>query len=172
MPPCGGDSRHAQPTFGEVQAATESYVPPLKSGWRVAHYYKFDEEKIPRVGLEFQNEDDVIEFYKAYAKEVGFGIRKGKAEHNHVLSSPRKVVLHPCHRKLTSAQANQIEMASHSGIPPKSSFKLMVRQVGGRENLGFIPVDYKNYNLCNWRIRSGNEIEEDNTGEDQGIMLL
>ncbi|XP_042387960.1 protein FAR1-RELATED SEQUENCE 5-like [Zingiber officinale] len=36
-------------------------------------------------------------------------------------------------------------MASDVGIPPKASHDLMVRQVGGRENLGFIPEDYKNY---------------------------
>ncbi|XP_042384950.1 protein FAR1-RELATED SEQUENCE 9-like [Zingiber officinale] len=36
-------------------------------------------------------------------------------------------------------------MASEVGIPPKASHDLMMRQAGGRENLGFIPEDYKNY---------------------------
>ncbi|KAJ8768700.1 hypothetical protein K2173_023604 [Erythroxylum novogranatense] len=39
----------------------------------------------------------------------------------------------------------QIEMANDVGIPPKASYDVMVRQVGGRENLGFIPDDYRNY---------------------------
>ena len=36
-------------------------------------------------------------------------------------------------------------MASDVGIPPKASHALMAKQVGGRDNLGFIPEDYKNY---------------------------
>ncbi|XP_057794383.1 protein FAR1-RELATED SEQUENCE 5-like [Salvia miltiorrhiza] len=66
-------------------------------------------------------------------------------DHNHYLSSPHKTHLHRSHRKITSSAAMQIQMANDVGITPKASHDLMVRQVGGRENLGFIPQDYKNY---------------------------
>ncbi|XP_042405648.1 protein FAR1-RELATED SEQUENCE 5-like isoform X4 [Zingiber officinale] len=66
-------------------------------------------------------------------------------EHNHYLSSPNKTHLYRSHRNISFSAAKQIEFASDVGIPPKASHDLMVRQVGGRENLGFIPEDYKNY---------------------------
>ncbi|XP_057794140.1 protein FAR1-RELATED SEQUENCE 5-like [Salvia miltiorrhiza] len=66
-------------------------------------------------------------------------------EHNHYLSSPNKIHLHRSHRKIAPAAALQIQMANDVGITPKASHDLMARQVGGRENLGFIPEDYKNY---------------------------
>ncbi|XP_042401101.1 protein FAR1-RELATED SEQUENCE 5-like [Zingiber officinale] len=66
-------------------------------------------------------------------------------EHNHYLSSSNKTHLYRCHRNISSSAAMQIEMASEVGIPPKASHDLMMRQTGGRENLGFIPEDYKNY---------------------------
>ncbi|XP_057809346.1 protein FAR1-RELATED SEQUENCE 5-like [Salvia miltiorrhiza] len=66
-------------------------------------------------------------------------------EHNHYLSSPNKIHLHKSHRKIAPVAALQIQMANDVGITPKASHDLMARQVGGRENLGFIPDDYKNY---------------------------
>lgn len=36
-------------------------------------------------------------------------------------------------------------MTESSGIGPKATLELMARQSGGRENLGFIPEDYRNY---------------------------
>ncbi|KAL3509229.1 hypothetical protein ACH5RR_028630 [Cinchona calisaya] len=36
-------------------------------------------------------------------------------------------------------------MANSVGIPPKTSHALIAMQVGGRENVGFIPEDYRNY---------------------------
>ncbi|KAJ8766697.1 hypothetical protein K2173_004521 [Erythroxylum novogranatense] len=66
-------------------------------------------------------------------------------EHNHHLSSPNKVHLRKSHRKISSAAALQIEMANAVGIQPKVSHDLMVREAGGRDNVGFIRDDYKNY---------------------------
>ncbi|XP_042422082.1 protein FAR1-RELATED SEQUENCE 5-like [Zingiber officinale] len=164
---------------------------------------------IPQIGLEFEIEEDAYQFYLAYAKKVGFGVRKGRIhkdesgklldrvfcccaqgkrgkdkrdlyvkasrdetrfgceakmkicnrkkskftvvqfvkEHNHYLSSPNKTHLYRSHRNISSSAAIQIEMASDVGIPPKASHDLMVRQVDGRENLGFIPMraDYANF---------------------------
>ncbi|XP_062114158.1 protein FAR1-RELATED SEQUENCE 5-like [Humulus lupulus] len=67
------------------------------------------------------------------------------AEHTHVTSSPNKSHLHRSHRRVTAAQAAEIDMADRSRIAPKESCELMARRAGGRENLGMIPLDYKNY---------------------------
>ncbi|CAL0303405.1 unnamed protein product [Lupinus luteus] len=67
------------------------------------------------------------------------------AEHKHETSTPRKTHLHRSHRKITPSLASEIYLAESSGIAPKASCELMARRVGGRENLGFIHDDYKNY---------------------------
>ncbi|WCJ32289.1 hypothetical protein M5689_013725 [Euphorbia peplus] len=36
------------------------------------------------------------------------------------------------------------DMADDSGLDPKKTIELLSRQAGGRENLGFIPKDYRN----------------------------
>ncbi|XP_042432870.1 protein FAR1-RELATED SEQUENCE 5-like [Zingiber officinale] len=165
------------------------------------------DELVPKIGMEFQIEEEAYDFYLKYAKQVGFDIRRTRThndnsgrlidrtfccsaqgkrgkdkrdiyvkqsraetrfgcdaklriscrnndkfcvvnfikEHNHYLSSPNKTHLYRCHRNISSSAAIQIEMTSEVGIPPKASHDLMMRQAGGRENLGFIPEDYKNY---------------------------
>ncbi|KAM6547360.1 hypothetical protein CsatB_019036 [Cannabis sativa] len=66
-------------------------------------------------------------------------------EHTHVTSSPSKSHLHRSQRRLTLAQAAEIDLADISGITPKASYDLMARRVGGRENLGYTIVDCRNY---------------------------
>ncbi|XP_062080846.1 protein FAR1-RELATED SEQUENCE 5-like [Humulus lupulus] len=66
-------------------------------------------------------------------------------EDTHVTSSPNKSHLHRSHRRVTAAQVAKIDMADCSRIAPKESCELMARRVGGRENLGMIGLDYKNY---------------------------
>ena len=51
----------------------------------------------------------------------------------------------PSQRIITDVQAIEIELANNSGIQPKLAHELMSRQVRGRENLGFIKQDHKNY---------------------------
>ncbi|XP_057808445.1 protein FAR1-RELATED SEQUENCE 5-like [Salvia miltiorrhiza] len=83
---------------------------------------------------------------KVSSRETGkFRVVQFVEDHNHYLSSPNKTHLHRCHRKIAPSAALQIQMANDVGIAPKASHDLMVRQVGGRENLGFIPQDYRNY---------------------------
>ncbi|XP_047333567.1 protein FAR1-RELATED SEQUENCE 5-like [Impatiens glandulifera] len=67
------------------------------------------------------------------------------SEHNHYLTSPNKTHFLRSHRKISSSAAIQIEMANEVRILPKASHYLMGRQVGGREFLGIIPEDCKNY---------------------------
>ena len=33
---------------------------------------------VPKVGLEFETEEDAYKFYKTYAKKAGYGIRRSK----------------------------------------------------------------------------------------------
>nr|XP_028952715.1 protein FAR1-RELATED SEQUENCE 5-like [Malus domestica] len=46
---------------------------------------------------------------------------------------------------MSFAQKVKADMADSSGIAPRESVEFMSRQVGGRQNLGFIYDDYKNY---------------------------
>ncbi|KAK8565153.1 hypothetical protein V6N12_058727 [Hibiscus sabdariffa] len=74
-------------------------------------------EIIPRVGMEFNTEQDVYDFYNKYAKE----------------------------RTINLAQAAELEIVDRSGLAPKESVEFLARKFGGIENLGFIPKDYSNY---------------------------
>ncbi|KAF1862436.1 hypothetical protein Lal_00026970 [Lupinus albus] len=67
------------------------------------------------------------------------------AKHKHETFSIIKTHLHRSHRKITPSLASEIDLAESSSIAPKVSCELMERRVGGRENLGFIHDNYKNY---------------------------
>ncbi|KAK4416789.1 protein FAR1-RELATED SEQUENCE 5 [Sesamum alatum] len=68
------------------------------------------------------------------------------ANHNgHDLVSPSKTHFLRSHRRITDVQALQADDISSSGIAPRAGYYLMSKQVGGRENIGFIFEDYKNY---------------------------
>lgn len=68
------------------------------------------------------------------------------AEHTHVTTSPMKSHLHRSQRRrVTLAQATEIDLAESSGIAPKASLELMAKRAGGRENVGFDRVDCNNY---------------------------
>jgi zinc finger SWIM domain-containing protein 3 len=66
-------------------------------------------------------------------------------DHNHELSSPSKTHLFRSHQKVTSVQEVEIDMDLSCGINLKETVEFMAKQVGGREKLGFIHVDCKNY---------------------------
>ncbi|KAL0284246.1 UNVERIFIED_CONTAM: protein FAR-RED ELONGATED HYPOCOTYL 3 [Sesamum angustifolium] len=68
------------------------------------------------------------------------------ADHKgHDLVSPSKTHFLRSHRRITDVQAQQTDDISSSEIAPKAGYYLMLKQVGGRENVGFIFEDYKNY---------------------------
>ncbi|XP_062101001.1 protein FAR1-RELATED SEQUENCE 5-like [Humulus lupulus] len=183
------------------------------------------DEVIPKVGMEFETEEEAYNFYNTYAYNVGFSIRRSKGhkdkdgkmkdrifccscqgfrgtdkrdvnvkrhlaetrfgclaqikinsrqtgkykvvefieEHSHVTSSPTKSHLHRSQRKLTAAQAVEIELAEDSGIAPKASLELMVRRAGGRDNLGFTLDDCRNYILTKRTIQM-------RTGDTGGVL--
>lgn len=46
---------------------------------------------------------------------------------------------------MSTSQATEVELVEESRIPLGSGYELMGRQAGGRESLGFIKHDQKNY---------------------------
>ncbi|KAL8556296.1 hypothetical protein ACS0TY_003933 [Phlomoides rotata] len=194
--------------FNEASDEIEPHVSSNMEELLVDHPQGSLEEKIPKIGMEFDTEDAAYNFYNEYAKVTGFSIRRhivhkdingrildrifccecqghrqkdkrdesykskrpitrtdccammkinGRysvkykvvcfvAEHKgHDLVSPSKAYMLKSHRRVTHVQASQADDLDYSGITPRASFALMSKQVGGRENVGFIFEDYKNY---------------------------
>ncbi|TVU13388.1 hypothetical protein EJB05_40441 [Eragrostis curvula] len=66
-------------------------------------------------------------------------------EHNHMLQLPETTHLMPSQRKISKAQATDIDMADDSGIKPKEAHELASRYVGGISNLSYTCRDHRNY---------------------------
>ncbi|CAE6011084.1 unnamed protein product [Arabidopsis arenosa] len=65
--------------------------------------------------------------------------------HNHdLVKTPMKHLLKG-NRMFSVAQIQHADDAEMSGISAKSTVEMMSREVGGRENLGFLEKDYRNY---------------------------
>ncbi|KAK2654173.1 hypothetical protein Ddye_014029 [Dipteronia dyeriana] len=58
-------------------------------------------------------------------------------KHNHPLVMSECAHMLPSQRPLSASQAIEVDLAKQSGIPLKSSYELLGRQVGGRESLGY-----------------------------------
>ncbi|KAG6640890.1 hypothetical protein CIPAW_09G035500 [Carya illinoinensis] len=170
----------------------------------------------PKLGLEFDYEQEAYDFYNEYGRNYGFSIRREwynkrkvdglvtsrkfvcckeglqaqcerdrqkryeRAEtrtgckahmiirhdkekqkycihsielnHNHALHIPQCAHMMPSQRKISKAQALEIDLADDSGIQLKDSYEFMGRQVGGKDALGYTKQDQKNY-LHNKRQR-------------------
>ncbi|KAL7257356.1 hypothetical protein ACSBR1_003624 [Camellia fascicularis] len=68
-----------------------------------------------------------------------------KEKHNHELVSLDCVHMLPSQRKISDTQAIELDLASEFGLRLGQSFELMGREVGGRQSLGFMKLDQKNY---------------------------
>ncbi|KAF4366309.1 hypothetical protein F8388_017463 [Cannabis sativa] len=77
--------------------------------------------------------------------------------------SPLVRVIHRSQRRITPAQASEIELPENSGIAPKASMELMMRRAGGHENLRFILEDCRNY------IRTKRTIQM-RVGDTSGVL--
>lgn len=65
--------------------------------------------------------------------------------HNHdLVRTPMKHLLKG-NRTVTVSQKQHADDAEMSGISAKATIEMMNREVGGRENLGFLDKDYRNY---------------------------
>ncbi|KAF7143109.1 hypothetical protein RHSIM_Rhsim05G0213300 [Rhododendron simsii] len=65
--------------------------------------------------------------------------------HNHPLVPSDLAHMLPSRRKISASQCVQIDLAHDSGIPLRSSYDLIGKEAGGRECLGYLKVDQKNY---------------------------
>ncbi|XP_059654559.1 protein FAR1-RELATED SEQUENCE 5-like [Cornus florida] len=81
----------------------------------------------PTLGMEFSSDDSPYEFYVKYGGKIGF---------DHMLR---------VNRSISRAQKVHADDANKSRIPIKATVDLMSREVGGREHLGFLDKDYRNY---------------------------
>lgn len=59
---------------------------------------KIYEERVPRIGMEFQTDDEAYEFYNAYALEFDFSVRKSKT-HNYKGKVLDKIFVCACEGK-------------------------------------------------------------------------
>ncbi|KAG5546375.1 hypothetical protein RHGRI_018528 [Rhododendron griersonianum] len=65
--------------------------------------------------------------------------------HNHPLVPSDLAHMLPSRRKISASQCVQIDLAHDSRIPLRSSYELIGKEAGGRECLGYLKVDQKNY---------------------------
>ncbi|XP_055960382.1 protein FAR1-RELATED SEQUENCE 5-like [Mercurialis annua] len=86
-----------------------------------------------RVGITFVKES---EKYKIHDLVV---------DHNHYLHLSETAHMMSSQRKISKAQAFEIDLADASGIKTKSSYELMSRHNGGKSSVGYILLDQKNY---------------------------
>ncbi|KAL7213068.1 hypothetical protein ACSBR2_015720 [Camellia fascicularis] len=66
-------------------------------------------------------------------------------KHNHKLVSLDCAHMLPSQRKILANKAIELDLASESGLRLGQSFELMGKEAGGRQSLGFMKLDQKNY---------------------------
>ncbi|XP_059654915.1 protein FAR1-RELATED SEQUENCE 5-like [Cornus florida] len=120
----------------------------------------------PGTGMKFETEEVAYDFYNLYAGRVDFSIHKeyfnkskkiGKLSsrmltcckegfrvddicHNHPLMIDEGMHMLSSQRRITRVQANDLELASDSGITPRNSYELLGRQADSK-----MIVDYCNF---------------------------
>ncbi|XP_020866239.1 protein FAR1-RELATED SEQUENCE 5-like [Arabidopsis lyrata subsp. lyrata] len=104
------------------------------------NYVKTEEKKDElSIGMEFSSDETAHKAYKKFAGEHGFN------NHNHdLVKTPIKHLLKG-NRMFSVAQIQHADDAEMSGVSAKSTVEMMTREVGGREILGFLEKDYRNY---------------------------
>ncbi|XP_042508163.1 protein FAR1-RELATED SEQUENCE 5-like [Macadamia integrifolia] len=66
-------------------------------------------------------------------------------EHNHEVHLPSTSHMMKSQRSVSKFHAFEIDLADDSGIRPKDMFEYMSRHVGGRQSIGHLKEDQKNY---------------------------
>ncbi|XP_059623207.1 protein FAR1-RELATED SEQUENCE 5-like [Cornus florida] len=84
----------------------------------------------------------VLRYDKTKAKYV---VSKFVKSHNHPFIIVECSHIMPSQRRISSVQAIDIELASDSRVPACNAYELMGRQSGGKESVGYLEVDLKNY---------------------------
>ncbi|XP_059650481.1 protein FAR1-RELATED SEQUENCE 5-like [Cornus florida] len=84
----------------------------------------------------------VLRYDKTKAKYV---VSKFVESHNHPFIIAKCSHMMPSQRQISSVLAIDVELASDSGISACNAYELMGRQSGGKESIGYLKVDLKNY---------------------------
>ncbi|XP_059669023.1 protein FAR1-RELATED SEQUENCE 5-like [Cornus florida] len=132
-----------------------------------------DIEFTPKLNMQFDTEGEAYDFYNAYGGKVGFSIRKDYANkrrkianittskydrkkgkyvaynffesHNHPMIIEKCTHMMPSQRRISVAQAIDVELACQSGVPLSNAFELMSRQAGGMQSISYTKVDQQNF---------------------------
>ena len=73
-PACDDEDEILSPESSEVEASSESLVITTKGNPEV------ESHRVPEIGMKFSSEEEALKFYKKYAMERGFKVRKGKVQ--------------------------------------------------------------------------------------------
>ncbi|XP_022883581.1 protein FAR1-RELATED SEQUENCE 5-like [Olea europaea var. sylvestris] len=105
-----------------------------------------DEVIVPEVGTRFKDENEVFDFYKLYAYNVGFPMRKMNS------LKPQPTIQTGCKARISASadnhgywRINTFEVNDTTEIPLHKSFNSAVVEAGGYENMICIEKDCRNY---------------------------
>ncbi|XP_059635292.1 uncharacterized protein LOC132277449 [Cornus florida] len=103
--------------------------------------------------MEFDSEEEAYDFYNAYGGRIGFSIQKeyGNKVNGRIIS--RALVCSKegvkgtdkQDRRIFSVQAIDVELASDLRVLACNAYELMGRKSSGKESIGYLKVDLKNY---------------------------
>ncbi|XP_059658335.1 protein FAR1-RELATED SEQUENCE 5-like [Cornus florida] len=84
--------------------------------------------------------------------QIRYDRKKGKyvvynfvESHNHPMIIEECTHMMPSQRRISVAQAIDVELACESGVPLGNAFESMSRQAGGRQSIGYTKVDQQNF---------------------------
>ncbi|XP_059654920.1 protein FAR1-RELATED SEQUENCE 7-like [Cornus florida] len=100
--------------------------------------------------MEFDSEKEAYDFYNAYGGRIGFSIRKEYGNKVNGRITSRALVYSKEGVKGTDKwdvfrKTPRAETGTNCGIPPCNAYKLMGRQFGGKESVGYLKKDLKSY---------------------------
>ncbi|XP_043710243.1 protein FAR1-RELATED SEQUENCE 5-like [Telopea speciosissima] len=133
-----------------------------------------NDDSKPRIDMEFNSDNEAFEFYNSYGGRVGFSVKKElvnkskkdkstitsrsyvcskegirekdkRRDHNHELHTPSTTDMMRSQWIISDIQTFEIGQGNASRIRPKAMFGYMGKQAGGRQTIGYIPVDHYNY---------------------------
>ncbi|XP_058111744.1 protein FAR1-RELATED SEQUENCE 5-like [Magnolia sinica] len=110
------------------------------------------DEKVPNpeIGMKFKTEKDAYDFSNSFGRKVSFSIQKHsvkKDKKTGVLKMRDFVCSKEGKRSFDKCDVNvkHHRDETRTGIKLKATYDFMTKQVGGRQNVGYNLVDYKNY---------------------------
>ncbi|XP_039131892.1 protein FAR1-RELATED SEQUENCE 5-like [Dioscorea cayenensis subsp. rotundata] len=74
-----------------------------------------------------------------------FTVSSFEGKHNHELARKEFAHMLQSHRKISEAQATQVELAYEAGLTPTEIYELLNKMAGGQSNVGFMKKDIENH---------------------------